>query len=148
MLVFWTLFTKKSPEVKFEVWNRKLSTRQLVSRLLGCSQLYRILKALAKVISEFLMVISQCCQKMGGGTTNYLCLKKRESKSKNYRPDSNPQLPQMSAITSPPPCNCVEGSTGNTADCTGVPAPNFLFQQPWGPSVLKRWEINSLASWF
>lgn len=78
MLVFWTLFTKKSPEVKFEAWYRKLSTRQLISRLLGCSQFYRIFKALAKVISEFFMVISQRCQKMGDRTTKYLCLKEKE----------------------------------------------------------------------
>lgn len=73
MLVFLTLFTKKSPEVKFEAWYRKLSTRQLVARLLRFSPVYRILKTMVKVISEFFILISQRCQKMGDGTTKYLC---------------------------------------------------------------------------
>lgn len=63
---------------------RKLSEKQLVPRLVKYAQFYsRILKELAKVISELLMVVSedlQYCRKMEHGRTEIVCLlgKKKE----------------------------------------------------------------------
>lgn len=104
---------------------------------------------MAKVISEFFMVISQCFQKMGDRTTKNLCLKNqkkvRKRESKNYS-GQLPSVPPNLCNNLWTPCNRLEGSTGNTADNSDLSAPNF--HQARGFSVFKRWEINPPASWF